>query len=348
MSPSPAARPRFCISKLTPGGHIFRVRAVDEAGSVDLSPAKWVWTVEPAPIATIDSGPDPELETVIAARFTFSANISGASFECALSSGETPSAPFVPCTSPKTYSGLQNGDYIFEVRAISPSGLVGPVAQPWEWTIADVTAPQTAIETGPPATTPSTSASFTFTSNEPEVEYECSLDGGLFEECEPAGLNDEIHHLAIDLTIGEHTLRVRAIDGAGHFDPTPASYTWEVVPAPETTILTGPDTDTASKSATFTFSGSPSGSTFECSLDGAAYEACASGKTYTGLAVGAHRFAVRTVDANGHRDLSPATHNWDIRPPSETTPPDTIIESHPPATTASRRRRSVSPPMSWA
>ena len=55
------------------------------------------------------------------------------------------------------------------------------------------------------------------------------------------------------LTAGVHTLEVRAYDIIGHVDPTPASYTWTVVGAPETTILAGPDLISASLTATFTF-----------------------------------------------------------------------------------------------
>jgi hypothetical protein len=57
------------------------------------------------------------------ASFAFKAvpAASATSFQCALKKG-TQSAPFKPCSSPKTYTGLANGSYTFLVRAVGPSG----------------------------------------------------------------------------------------------------------------------------------------------------------------------------------------------------------------------------------
>ena len=62
-----------------------------------------------------------------------------------------------------------------------------------------------------------------------------------------------------------------------------------------TTITGFPAEDTTSSEATFTFTSSDPGSTFECFLDGL-YEPCTSPKTYTGLIRGDHVFAVRATD----------------------------------------------------
>ena len=69
----------------------------------------------------------------------------------------------------------------------------------------------------------------------------------------------------------------------------------------------------SSKSATFTFSSSEAGSTFECSLDGAAFQSCASPKDYTALSNGSHTFRVRAKDAAGNVDASPASSTWKVR-----------------------------------
>ena len=51
------------------------------------------------------------------------------------------------------------------------------------------------------------------------LSYECQLDSGNFENCiSPIYINS--------LNEGSHNFKVRAIDEAGNFDPTPASYTW--------------------------------------------------------------------------------------------------------------------------
>ena len=61
-------------------------------------------------------------------------------------------------------------------------------------------------------------AHFIFSGNE-ILNYECQLDSGNFENC--------ISPIYIkSLNEGSHTFKVRAIDEAGNFDPTPATYTW--------------------------------------------------------------------------------------------------------------------------
>src|SRR5919112_275171 len=94
---------------------------------------------------------------------------------------------------------------------------------------ADTTPPDTVIDTGPSGTVSSTSASFGFSSSEAGSSFECSLDGGNFSSCSsPKSYSG--------LTDGSHTFSVRAIDGAGNVDPTPATRTW--------TINTSPPLDT--------------------------------------------------------------------------------------------------------
>ena len=62
------------------------------------------------------------------------------------------------------------------------------------------------------------------------------------------------------------------------------------VPAPPDTILdAGPSGIVNASSATFAFSSSPAGATFECDLDGSGFTACSSPQEYFGLATGATR-----------------------------------------------------------
>jgi hypothetical protein len=172
---------------------------------------------------------------------------------------------------------------------------------------ADTTPPETTITSGPSGTVNSTSATFEFTSSEPG-SFACSLDGGAFNSCTSP-------RTYTGLGQGSHTFQVRATDGAGNTDPTPASRTWTVdtVP-PETTITSGPSGTVNSSSASFSFTSSEPGSTFACSLDGGAYEACSSPRSYTGLSVGPHTFRVRATDPAGNTDGSPAERTWNVAP----------------------------------
>jgi glycosidase/Ca2+-binding RTX toxin-like protein len=103
-----------------------------------------------------------------------------------------------------------------------------------------------------------------------------------------------------------------ATDAAGNQSaPASLSRTYDSL-APDTTITSGPSGSTTSASATFSFSSSEPGGTFECKLDVGAFVACSSPVTYGGLATGAHTFAVRAVDAAGNSDASPATRGWTV------------------------------------
>ena len=98
----------------------------------------------------------------------------------------------------------------------------------------DTVAPNTTIDSNPAALANSTSARFTFSSNETGSTFECKLDSGAYESCtSPKSYSS--------LSQGSHTFSVRATDAAGNIDATPASYTWTVdTVAPNTTIDTKP------------------------------------------------------------------------------------------------------------
>jgi thermitase len=94
---------------------------------------------------------------------------------------------------------------------------------------------------------------------------------------------------------------------------------------PETTITSGPSGTVGSTSATFGFSSSESGSTFECRLDGTSdsdWGPCTSSKEYTDLASGSHTFEVRAKDPAGNTDPSPASRTWTIEPGTTEPPTD--------------------------
>ncbi|CAN5828043.1 hypothetical protein BH23ACT10_BH23ACT10_17610 [soil metagenome] len=93
---------------------------------------------------------------------------------------------------------------------------------------------------------------------------------------------------------------------------------------PDTTIDSGPSGVVAETSATFTFSASESGSTFECRLDGGTFTSCTSPATHFSLAPGEHEIEVRATDSAGNVDPTPATRSWTVEQPATTT--TTVIE----------------------
>ena len=96
---------------------------------------------------------------------------------------------------------------------------------------------------------------------------------------------------------------------------------------PDTTITSGPGGTTSATSATFAFTASETGSTFQCRVDAAAWSSCATPST-VGVAAGTHTFDVRAIDVAGNVDATPATRSWTV----DTTAPDTTISGGPSGT----------------
>jgi Bacterial Ig-like domain len=110
---------------------------------------------------------------------------------------------------------------------------------------------------------------------------------------------------------------------------TNKSWTFTTVAPPNTTINSGPGGTVASTSASFSFSSSRTGSTFQCSLDGSKFEECTSPQSYSGLGQGSHTFRVRAI-ASGLTDTSPASRTWTVNTGTvDTEAPETTIDTEP-------------------
>lgn len=94
---------------------------------------------------------------------------------------------------------------------------------------------------------------------------------------------------------------------------------------PETTLTAGPSGLTSSTSASFEFSSSQGGSSFECRLDSTPFGACTSPKSYAALAEGGHTFEVRAINLAENTDPTPASRAFTV----DATPPQTVIDSGP-------------------
>ena len=121
------------------------------------------------------------------------------------------------------------------------------------------------------------------------------------------------YSVAFDTTAvsdGQYDLRAVTSDLAGNsFTSGLVSVTVDNT-SPNTSITSQPADPTSSSSASFSFSSSEGGSTFECRIDGGAWGACSSPKSYSSLADGSHTFQVRATDAAGNLDASPASYTW--------------------------------------
>ncbi len=97
--------------------------------------------------------------------------------------------------------------------------------------------PDTAILSGPANPTTATDATFTFTANQSDNGFECSLD-----DAPPSSCRGSTSYSG--LALGAHTFSVAARDRYGTSDRTPATYAWTVgSPPPAVRGAPPPDAD---------------------------------------------------------------------------------------------------------
>lgn len=272
-----------------------------------------------APDTMITSAP-AEFSRDAAARFEFTATLASATFECSVD-GEAAA----PCSSPFSRS-LGDGSHTFSVRAADAFGNSDDTPAEHVWSI-DTMAPETMLTETPPSADNSVMVRFSFDSNERNVSFDCSVDGGSYAACKSG---DQFGPVAD----GAHSFAVRAHDRAGNLDSSPAIFAWTVdTSTPDTQLLSGPTGPQPTMTAQFTFLSGDAGpgATFECKVDAATFAACTSPYTASALAEGPHTFSVRVRDAVGNYDPTPATRTWTV----DLTPPDTQIVAGPQGVTTS-------------
>jgi hypothetical protein len=315
---------------LADGSHTFQVRGVNASGP-DPTPASYTWTVDTTPpVATIDTHPaDPSPGAT--AQFTYHAQAEpGSTFKCSLDGALPSSCP----TSGMTYHGLVDGSHTFAVEATDGAGNQQLAATEFGWTVdnslLDTTAPETTIDSGPPDPSESSTASFTYFSNEPGSSFECSLDSAPFSSCAATGISYG------GLASGPHAFQVRVTDSSNNTDQTPAGYSFDLVlpsaslPAPpppvvplttgsggaasarpETSLVAKPSAKTHDRTPTFRFRSSAPGASFQCQLDHSAFKPCRSPLTTKPLAPGKHALKVRAV-LDGVGDPTPAAFSFRV------------------------------------
>jgi hypothetical protein len=84
-------------------------------------------------------------------------------------------------------------------------------------------APQTTLRRKPGKKIHDRTPTFGFSSNEAGSTFQCKLDGKPFKGCRSPFTTKR-------LNFGKHTFKVRARDKSGKLDPSPASYSFNVIP----------------------------------------------------------------------------------------------------------------------
>ncbi|NVJ26578.1 hypothetical protein HUW62_35705, partial [Myxococcus sp. AM011] len=318
-------------SNLIDGTQTLLIRAVDQAGNRDDSPASHTWSISTGPVDTdILSGPDGVGGPISSktAVFRLWSNKGLIPFECKLDTAST----FTPCPRnpeepPDTarYEGLAEGNHTLSVRAVFA---LEPDTTPKSrsWTV-DTVKPQPPVVTGPRSDRPTNLRKPTIQGQtlEPGL-VTISIDDVQVGTVEIEGVT-WLFTPTVELSSGPHVIKATVSDRAGNVSDSSPPYTIQVdADAPEVTILTGPTGPTGwltTASFTFTFNASELVERYECALDGAAeFEACVS--PYSGSVSGSnenHTMLIRAKDIAGNFS---EVKSWDWK--VDTTTPNTTIE----------------------
>jgi hypothetical protein len=175
-----------------------------------------------------------------------------------------------------------------------------------------------------------------------EYDVECYADGGTHGQ--PGDMT---------YTCGSSSNQLYDCGGDDYFNPNPAggSYLatkWNTynnvflcalatcgtgaaadTTPPDTAITSGPPPFTNVTDATFSFSSSEPGSTFQCQIDIYAWFTCVPPWWYPGFTYGAHTFRVRAVDPASNVDPSPASATWTVAAPTSPGPTTATTASNP-------------------
>lgn len=239
------------------------------------------------PRTAIATGPAP-LGSSRSASFAFAAAKPMVGYECRIDGGA-----WAACTSPLNLAAVADGPHTFAVRARDRYGIVEPVPSAYGWTV-DTSAPDTlALAILPSAVTPNATVSF---ASEPGMRFQCAA-GGAWAACTSP----------VEAPPGTQ-ISVRALDGAGNVDPTPATLA-----VPAATAAAAPVSALTGPSAAFQFwthgVGRP-----QCSLDGATYAPCDDTLTTGPLAPGGHGLTMRAALPGG--GLESASTAWTVTLPA--------------------------------
>jgi Bacterial Ig domain/Calcineurin-like phosphoesterase len=132
---------------------------------------------------------------------------------------------------------------------------------------------------------------------------------------------------------GTATITARAVDTASNSTTSASRIITVDNTPPDVTIDSGPSGTVNTNSATFTFSSTETGVSFECYLDSLEIEDCLSPQSYTDLFDGSHTFRVIAGDMAGNPALASRTWIIDTGAPTAT-PTVTSLPTATPTSTA--------------
>lgn len=308
----------FTAAELADGAHTFGVRATDAFGNVSATQTTRSFTVDTTgPVVTINSGPLGATNDNTPS-WQFSSSEASSTFVCGVDSGSP-----VSCTSPFTSTQLADGPHTFSVTGTDAVGNPGPART--RSIVVDTQAPDTTLTVTPPAVGNNPTPSFEFTSPDATAGFECKID------MLAAGPCASPFTVTAPLGEGNHSFSVWARDPVGNVDATPATFNFTLDLTVGDTVLTkGAGSDPRINEYIFEFTTTDETATFECQWNGGGYAPCTSPYNTGVLADREHLFEVRTRDAAGNVDPTPASQSFNV----EARPPETTITGGPGAITS--------------
>lgn len=313
------------------GRHIFSVRARDQAGNVDETPAVHAWSVDSRALSlTINQAP-PAASTPTnqnPAVFRFSSNKNSATLECRhYRVGVTNQPNWTSCSGGEYSANIPvNGDgrYRFEVQARFGGNTV-PANHEW---LLDRAAPA-GPEITAPSPGPSWSGSRNFnvsgtvaigTAESTPVTVRVLAGGVVLGSVHVDSMGNWDIPLSV-LADGPYDITADATDAAGNRGPASSGRRINVDTRAPVTRVVCPPRYSNQAVVPFDFSVDPSTDEFgsvnyNCSLNGGAVAPCSPSISVTDERE--YRLDVHAVDQAGNRDATPETCVWthDRTPPS--------------------------------
>jgi hypothetical protein len=179
-----------------------------------------------APAPTINSEPPNPMVSTATATFTFNSSQTPTKFECSLDS-----KAYSTCTSPVSYSGLDDGQHVFDVEAVYGTGKTAVTSSPASDTW-NVVPPAPSITSGPNQTTADSTATFDFTDGAQKVAFTCWIDSSARTTCN-SGTKQYLN-----LATGKHCFSVFVTDNKSGINSATTTDCWTVI-APQTSFTVG-------------------------------------------------------------------------------------------------------------
>jgi len=219
-----------------------------------------------------------------------------------------------------TITGIVSSTVDVGVSNVASIAVGNASAQAGVQSVLDVTEPKTEITAQPPALDTDRTPEFTFTGDDSTpngtgsgiFRFECRVDQSPFSTCTSP-------FTTANLSDGEHTFQVRAVDRVGYVDSSPASYTWTVdATAPAVPALSSPANSgviTSTDIVTLTWGAVTDSNLagYRVKLNGAVTAVGTVTQTVVGpLANGTYTWTVAAVDAAGNISADAAVRTFTV------------------------------------